>query len=82
VIKGFGYTSSCIEPPDMPSHIAYRPSYHGHYYFKPYHHSHVIRHRESAERVGDDPRNPYANRIFEQFYRSAEMKRKESGSTE
>jgi len=70
--------SHCILRPDMPPHIPYQPCYHGHYYFRPYQYLDVLSQRQAAERLGEDPRNPYANRIFEQIYKSVESQQGET----
>ena len=40
---------------------------HGYYYFRPYHHSHVTQ-QQMVTAWGGDPRNPYANEIFQRVY--------------
>ncbi len=52
----------------MGQHHAYFPPMHGYYYFHPYHHSHVWKHQMFARMWGEDPANPYANRVFEMVY--------------
>mgnify|MGYP000902144799 CR=1 FL=1 len=53
---------------NMPQHQAYFPPMHGYYYFRPYHHSHVPTQQTYARMWGEDPANPYANRIFQTVY--------------
>ena len=55
-------------PCNMLPHYPYFPAMHGYYYFRPYHHSHVAQQQLTVTAWGGDPRNPYANRIFEQVY--------------
>ncbi len=53
---------------NMPQRQAYFPPMHGYYYFRPYHHSHVPTQQTFARLWGEDPANPYANRIFQTVY--------------
>lgn len=53
---------------DMPPHYPYYPAMHGYYYFRPYHPAHLVQQRALVETWGGDPRNPYANRIFQTVY--------------
>ena len=52
----------------MGQRPAYFPPMHGYYYFHPYHHSHVRKHQMFAQMWGEDPANPYANRLFQMIY--------------
>ena len=52
----------------MGQHRAYFPPMHGYYYFHPYHHSHVRTHQLFAQLWGENPANPYANRLFQMVY--------------
>ncbi len=52
----------------MGQHSAYFPPMHGYYYFHPYHHSHVRTHQMFAQLWGEDPANPYSNRLFQMVY--------------
>lgn len=60
---------------NMPPHYAYYPSMHGYYYFRPYHHSHIPRQQQFVAGWGGDPRNPYANEIFQRVYAEYEAER-------
>ena len=60
--------SPFCSPCNMFPHYPYFPPMHGYYYFRPYHHLHVIRQQRTAESWGGDPRNPYANEIFQRVY--------------
>ena len=53
---------------DMPQHIAYYPPYHENYYFRPYSVAQLARQQEIVTSWGGDPRNPYANAIFQRVY--------------
>ncbi|MDZ7619779.1 MAG: hypothetical protein U1E05_22500 [Patescibacteria group bacterium] len=53
---------------NMPPHYAYFPAMHGYYYFRPYNHSHVATQQTYARMWGEDPANPYGNRIFQTVY--------------
>jgi hypothetical protein len=53
---------------NMGQHHAYFPPMHGYYYFHPYHHSHVREHQTFAQLWGEDPANPYSNRLFQTVY--------------
>ncbi len=53
---------------NMGQHHAYFPPMHGYYYFHPYHHSHIWNHQSFARMWGEDPANPYANRLFQTVY--------------
>lgn len=53
---------------DMGQRYPYFPPMHGYYYFRPYHHSHVRNHQAIVQAWGEDPANPYANRIFQTVY--------------
>jgi hypothetical protein len=53
---------------DMPPHYPYFPPMHGYYYFRPYHHSHLASQQDFVASWGGDPRNPYANEIFQRVY--------------
>jgi hypothetical protein len=52
----------------MHQHHAYFPPLHGYYYFRPYHHSHIPTHQQRVATWGEDPRHPYANKIFQRVY--------------
>jgi hypothetical protein len=52
----------------MPQHYAYFPPLHGYYYFRPYHPSHIEVQQQRVITWGGDPRNPYANEIFQTVY--------------
>jgi hypothetical protein len=52
----------------MFPHYPYFPSMHGYYYFRPYHHSHVMLQQQRVAGWGGDPRNPYSNEIFQAVY--------------
>lgn len=52
----------------MGQRHAYFPPMHGYYYFHPYHHSHVREHQTFAQLWGEDPANPYSNRLFQTVY--------------
>ena len=58
------WRSSC----DMFQHHAYYPIDHGYYYFRPYNYMNVLCHVNLATTLGEDPRHPYANRLFERVY--------------
>ena len=65
----------------MPPHYAYFPSMHGYYYFRPYHSSHLTQQQALAAEWGEDPRNPYANRLFQQLREEQEAAQPASGPT-
>lgn len=52
----------------MPQHYAYFPPMHGYYYFRPYNASQVPTQQNFARMWGEDPANPYGNRIFQTVY--------------
>ena len=52
----------------MYQHYAYYPEMHGYYYFRPYNWTHLAEHQQIATEWGEDPRNPYANTLFDQVY--------------
>jgi hypothetical protein len=52
----------------MFPHYPYFPSMHGYYYFRPYHHSHIVQQQQTVAGWGGDSRNPYANEIFQTVY--------------
>jgi hypothetical protein len=58
----------CISPCNMYQHYPYWPKDHGYYYFRPYHMMHVVQQRELAASWGEDPRNPYAHKVFDRVY--------------
>ncbi len=69
--EGYGYgrgylceDGTCTMHPRYP----YFPPLHGYYYFRPYHFLHVIEHQFAVDDWGGDPRNPYANTIFQRVY--------------
>ena len=51
--------------PDMPPHTPYRALPAEYYYFRPYNIVHIPQHQEEVIQYGEDPRMPYANRIFD-----------------
>lgn len=53
---------------NMGQHQAYFPPMHGYYYFRPYHHSQVWNQQSVARMWGEDPANPYSNRLFQMVY--------------
>jgi hypothetical protein len=55
---------------NMPPHYPY-DAVRGYYYFHPYNHRHICEHQHAVTQWGGDPRNPYANEIFQSVY--AEM---------
>ena len=52
----------------MYPHYPYFPPMHGYYYFRPYHHSHLIKHQAIVGGWGGDTRAPYANEVFQRVY--------------
>ncbi len=52
----------------MHPHYAYFPAMHGYYYFRPYHHRHLLDQQALVTGWGGDSRHPYANKIFQQVY--------------
>ena len=52
----------------MPQHWPYLPVAHGHYYFRPYHFTHVRVQQAFASSWGLNPVNPYDNRFFLNIY--------------
>lgn len=63
----------CRSTCDMIPHLPYYPERHGYYYFRPYHYMHICKHQDLVRQWGGDPRNPYANGIFESIYQEQEM---------
>jgi hypothetical protein len=53
---------------NMPQHHFYYPAMHGYYYFRPYHHSHISLHQHRVAGWGGNPKNPYANEVFQRVY--------------
>jgi hypothetical protein len=66
---------------DMFPHYAYFPPMHGYYYFRPYHHSHLAQQQTSVTGWGGDPRNPYANEIFQRVYAEYQAEKGEAPPT-
>lgn len=66
-MPGESYSSSYYEGSSMLPHLAYFPALHGYYYFRPYSLRHLQQHQAAVVRWGGDPRNPYANVIFERL---------------
>lgn len=64
----------------MPPHYPYFPSMHGYYYFRPYHHSHLVEQQNLAAQWGEDPRKPYANMVLKQVREAYEKERRELDS--
>jgi hypothetical protein len=54
--------------PDMPPHTPYRALPAEYYYFRPYNILHIPAHQEEVITYGEDPRMPYANRVFDDIY--------------
>lgn len=55
-------------PCQMPPHYAYKPAYHGYYYFAPYNYQTALQHKEYARYQNLDPRFPYSVPTFEHSY--------------
>lgn len=53
---------------NMPQHMAYYPSLHGYYYFRPHSVVQVRQQQDFVSGWGGDRRHPYANTIFRQVY--------------
>ena len=69
---GSGCGSCCLGSTcDMGQRLPYFPPLHGYYYFRPYHHLHVRNHQALVQSWGEDPANPYANRVFQGVYQEA-----------
>jgi len=69
----YWYHSSC----DMYQHYPYPPALGGYYYFRPYHIATVPVQQRFVTRWGGDPRDPYANYIFDRVYSEIEAERAE-----
>ena len=86
LMRGVTYQLGCINlgslglsTGDMPQHLPYWNPSHGYYYFRPYNAVWVPAQVEVATRMGEDPRAPYSNRIFQAAYEQieAQIKAKE-----
>lgn len=53
---------------DLVPHTPYFPELHGWYYFRPYHHADVAKHKDIAQKWGMDPRTPYRTDLFRKIY--------------
>lgn len=79
LMRGVTYQLGCINlgscglsTGDMPQHLPYWNPSHGYYYFRPYNAVWVPAQVEVATRMGEDPRAPYSNRIFQAAYEQVE----------
>ena len=52
----------------MTQHLAYPPACHGWYYFRPYNVRQLPEIQQMTMSWGGDPRNPYADDIFQRVY--------------
>ncbi len=60
-------------PGNMPQHLPQVFKYSEYYYLRPYNWFHIREHQEEVANYGEDPRNPYANKVFAQVYRDMHL---------
>ncbi len=60
---------------NMPPHYPYFPPLHGYYYFRPYHRVQLSSQQSIVRGFHGDPRNPYANEVFQRVYAEYETAR-------
>lgn len=67
----------CRTTCNMYQHYPYFPTFHGYYYFRPYHWTYIRRDQEIAARLGEDPRFPYQTTVFDYVYDALGIEAKE-----
>jgi hypothetical protein len=70
------FNSTCNLFPHVPYYVEPKT----YYYFRPYNHNHIFLQRDQVMRWGGDPRNPYANEVFQQVYRDLDGQSAEPGA--
>lgn len=60
-------------PGNMPQHLQQKFKYSGYYYLRPYNWFQIREHQAEVANYGEDPRNPYANKVFAEVYREMHL---------
>ncbi len=63
-----GLPDPCLSPGDMTQHVPYLARPKNYYYFRPYQYFHIAEHQREVTLYGENPKEPYANRLFKRVY--------------